>query len=40
MLRNQDIIEKLWVIVHRKDTLENKKKQEPVSVVLGLEIHR
>lgn len=30
---------KLWVIVQRKETLENKKEQEWASTISGLGIH-
>lgn len=30
---------KLWVIVQRKETLENKKEQERASTISGLGIH-
>ena len=38
MLRNQDMLAKFWVIVHRKATLDDKKEQEWTSTVSGLGI--
>lgn len=37
MSRHQDMLGKLWLIVHRKDTLENKKQQELASTISRLE---